>query len=179
MLIYKAFGWDTPNFAHISLILAADKSKLSKRHGATSVGEFREKGYLPDAMLNFLSLLGWNDGTEQEIFTQDELRDKFSLKRVNKSAAVFDIEKLVSFKFSRPCLFHLLSLLKDLNLQCLEPYHWFSTYWQAQFPDRYTQLHICWKIWRPHMQYPIANSQSWKVWADAQKFRAWIQILAV
>lgn len=59
------------------------------------MGEFREKGYLAPAMVNFLSLLGWNDGSEQEIFTQDELRDKFSLGRVNKSAAVFDVEKLV------------------------------------------------------------------------------------
>ena len=95
VLIYQAFGWDTPDFAHISLILAADKSKLSKRHGATSVGEFKERGYLAPAMINFLSLLGWNDGTEQELFTRDELKEKFSLDRVNKSAAVFDTEKLV------------------------------------------------------------------------------------
>ena len=65
VLIYQALGWSTPTFAHVSLILAPDKSKLSKRHGATSVGEFREQGFLPNAMVNFLSLLGWNDGTEQ------------------------------------------------------------------------------------------------------------------
>ena len=65
MLIYNAFGWTTPTFAHVSLILAPDKSKLSKRHGATSVGDFRGQGFLPDAMVNYLSLLGWNDGTEQ------------------------------------------------------------------------------------------------------------------
>jgi len=94
VLIYNAFDWKIPNFAHVSLILAADKSKLSKRHGATSVGEFREQGCLASAMVNFLSLLGWNDGTEQEIFTPQELQDKFSLGRINKSAAVFDRAKL-------------------------------------------------------------------------------------
>ncbi len=65
VLIYNAFGWSTPTFAHVSLILAPDKSKLSKRHGATSVSEFRAQGFLPGAMVNYLSLLGWNDGTEQ------------------------------------------------------------------------------------------------------------------
>ena len=64
-LIYQALGFQEPTFGHVSLILAPDKSKLSKRHGATSVGEFREQGYLPEAMINYLSLLGWNDGTEQ------------------------------------------------------------------------------------------------------------------
>lgn len=106
VLIYNAFDWKIPNFAHVSLILAADKSKLSKRHGATSVGEFREQGCLASAMVNFLSLLGWNDGTEQEIFTPQELQDKFSLGRINKSAAVFDRAKLVSIPVhNRGCAF--------------------------------------------------------------------------
>ena len=65
VLIYQALGFQEPAFGHVSLILAPDKSKLSKRHGATSVGEFRAQGYLPEAMINYLSLLGWNDGTEQ------------------------------------------------------------------------------------------------------------------
>lgn len=94
VLIYRAFNFPTPIFGHVSLILAPDKSKLSKRHGATSVGEFRQDGYLSSAMLNFLSLLGWNDGTEQEIFSVDELCGKFSLDRITKSAAVFDKTKL-------------------------------------------------------------------------------------
>lgn len=96
VLIYNAFGWKTPNFAHVSLILAGDKSKLSKRHGATSVGEYRQQGCLPHAMLNFLSLLGWNDGSEQEIYSKEELKEKFSLDRIHKSGAVFDKAKLVS-----------------------------------------------------------------------------------
>jgi glutamyl-tRNA synthetase len=94
VLIYRAFGWETPSFGHVSLILAPDKSKLSKRHGATSVGEFKEQGFLPAAMVNYLALLGWNDGTEQEIYTADELAAAFSLDRITKSAAVFDKDKL-------------------------------------------------------------------------------------
>ena len=74
VLIYQAMGWQQPQFSHVSLILAPDKSKLSKRHGATSLGEFRQQGFLPQAMLNFLTLLGWNDGTEQEIFTLQDLQ---------------------------------------------------------------------------------------------------------
>jgi glutamyl-tRNA synthetase len=94
VLIYKALGFPIPTFGHMSLILAPDKSKLSKRHGATSVGEFKEEGFLAPAMVNFLSLLGWNDGTEQEIFTEQELCDKFTLDRITKSGAVFDKTKL-------------------------------------------------------------------------------------
>lgn len=74
VLIYKALGWKQPHFSHVSLILAPDKSKLSKRHGATSLGEFRQQGYLPQAMLNYLALLGWNDGSEQEVFTLEHLQ---------------------------------------------------------------------------------------------------------
>lgn len=94
VLIYRALGFAPPSFGHMSLILAPDKSKLSKRHGATSVGEFREQGFLAPAMVNYLSLLGWNDGTEQEIFTTEQLISKFTLKRITKSAAVFDKNKL-------------------------------------------------------------------------------------
>ena len=80
-LIYSALGFEVPLFGHVSLILAADHSKLSKRHGATSVGDFQKQGYLPDAMVNFLALLGWNDGSEKEIFTREELIQAFSLDR--------------------------------------------------------------------------------------------------
>ena len=69
MLVYQALGFEQPQFGHMSLILAPDKSKLSKRHGATSVGDFKEQGYLPEAMVNYLSMLGWNDGSEKEIYT--------------------------------------------------------------------------------------------------------------
>jgi len=93
-LIYKALGFPMPSFAHVSLILAPDKSKLSKRHGATSVGQYKEMGYLPQAMVNYLALLGWGDGTENEFFTIDDLVEKFTINRVNKSGAVFDATKL-------------------------------------------------------------------------------------
>lgn len=94
VLIYRALDFPVPTFGHMSLILAPDKSKLSKRHGATSVGEFKNEGYLAPAMVNFLSLLGWNDGTEQEIFSVPELQERFSLDRITKSGAVFDKTKL-------------------------------------------------------------------------------------
>ncbi|CAI9769757.1 unnamed protein product [Fraxinus pennsylvanica] len=93
-LIYKALGFPMPCFAHVSLILAPDRSKLSKRHGATSVGQFREMGFLPEAMVNYLALLGWGDGTENEFFTLDQLVEKFTIERVNKSGAIFDSAKL-------------------------------------------------------------------------------------
>ncbi|GLU04099.1 hypothetical protein SLE2022_212630 [Rubroshorea leprosula] len=93
-LIYKALGLPMPSFAHVSLILAPDRSKLSKRHGATSVGQFREMGYLPQAMVNYLALLGWGDGTENEFFTLEQLVEKFSIDRVNKHGAIFDSTKL-------------------------------------------------------------------------------------
>ncbi|XP_050367069.1 glutamate--tRNA ligase, chloroplastic/mitochondrial isoform X2 [Argentina anserina] len=92
-LIYKALGFAMPHFAHVSLILAPDRSKLSKRHGATSVGQFREMGYLPQAMVNYLALLGWGDGTDNEFFTLKQL-EKFTIGRVNKSGAIFDNTKL-------------------------------------------------------------------------------------
>ncbi|KAF3659010.1 Glutamate--tRNA ligase, chloroplastic/mitochondrial [Capsicum annuum] len=93
-LIYKALGFSMPHFAHVSLILAPDRSKLSKRHGATSVGQFRDMGYLPQAMVNYLALLGWGDGTENEFFTLEQLVGKFTIERVNKSGAIFDSTKL-------------------------------------------------------------------------------------
>lgn len=94
ILIFEALGYESPLFAHIPMILGADRSKLSKRHGNTSVEQFRAAGYLPEAMVNFMALLSWSDEGEQEIFTVEELIQKFSLDRVSSSAAVFDFDKL-------------------------------------------------------------------------------------
>lgn len=94
VLILRALGFNPPEYAHCSLILGSDRSKLSKRHGATSVTQFREEGYLPAAMINYLATLGWNDGTEQEIYTVEELVDKFDIRRITKSPAMFDGDKL-------------------------------------------------------------------------------------
>lgn len=93
-LVLDSLGAPRPQYAHCSLILGEDKQKLSKRHGATSCNQFRLDGFLPDAMINYLALLGWNDGTDNEIFTRDELIDAFELRRVVKSPSVFDMEKL-------------------------------------------------------------------------------------
>ena len=94
VLILEALGYDVPKYAHLALVLGEDRSKLSKRHGATSVNQFRLQGFLPEAMINYLCLLGWNDDTDQEIYTVDELVEAFSLDRVTKSPAVFDMKKL-------------------------------------------------------------------------------------
>ena len=93
--IYEALGWKTPEFAHLSTILGPDRERLSKRHGATSIAAFRETGYLPEALVNYLALLGWGaeDG-KTETFTLEELTRAFSLERVTPSPAIFDIAKL-------------------------------------------------------------------------------------
>ncbi len=93
--IYEAFGWTVPEFAHLSTILGSDRERLSKRHGATSIASFREMGYLPEALMNYLALLGWGaEGGTRETFTPEELVREFKLERVTASPAVFDIAKL-------------------------------------------------------------------------------------
>ena len=92
--IYQAMSWETPGFAHLPLILAPDRSKLSKRHGATSITEYREMGYLPEALINFVALLGWSPGGDREIMSRHEMVQEFSIEGIGKSGAVFDIEKL-------------------------------------------------------------------------------------
>ena len=94
MLILEALGCKAPTYAHCSLILGQDRSKLSKRHGATSVAQFAEQGFLPQAMMNYLANLGWNDGTPKEIYTPAELVDAFDLSRIVKTPAMFDMDKL-------------------------------------------------------------------------------------
>ena len=94
ILVYQALGYQLPVFAHVSMILAPDRSKLSKRHGATSVEEFRDSGYLPGALINYLALLGWAPEGEEEIFSLPELVNQFTLERVGKTAAIYDIKKL-------------------------------------------------------------------------------------
>lgn len=92
--IYKAFQWEPPQFGHLPMILGDDKTRLSKRHGATSVITYKDMGYLPDALVNYLVRLGWSYG-DQEVFTRDELIKYFSLESIGKSAAVFNPEKLL------------------------------------------------------------------------------------
>ncbi len=94
VLLYEAFGWEPTSFAHMPLILNQDKSKLSKRQGDVAVEDFLKKGYLPQALVNFMVFLGWNPKTEQEIFSMEELIAQFDLAKINKSGAVLDVNKL-------------------------------------------------------------------------------------
>ena len=94
ILIQEAIGAERPIYAHLPLILASDKSKLSKRHGAVSTQEYKEMGYLPEALNNFLALIGWNPGDDREVFTLEELINAFSFGRIQKGGAVFNQEKL-------------------------------------------------------------------------------------
>ena len=94
ILLQEALGFPRPAYAHLPLILGPDKSKLSKRHGAMAVGEYKKMGYLPESMVNFLAFLGWNPGTEKEIYSLFSLVKDFSIKRVQKSGAIFNTKKL-------------------------------------------------------------------------------------
>ena len=94
ILLYEAMGFTPPEFAHLALVMGPDHSPLSKRHGATSVAEFRAKGYLPEALVNYLALIGWSPGNDDELLPVEELARRFSLDRVGHSAGVFDEEKL-------------------------------------------------------------------------------------
>ena len=94
ILLYEAFGWTPPAFAHVSLVMGPDHSPLSKRHGATSVKEFRDRGYLPEALTNYLALIGWSPGDGEELLPIEELAKRFRLEDVGHSAGVFDVEKL-------------------------------------------------------------------------------------
>lgn len=94
ILLYRALNWPVPEFGHIPLILGSNKVRLSKRHGATSVSEFQQKGVLAEALFNYLCLLGWSPGDDKEIMHKEELLEKFDIFRINNSAAVFDIQKL-------------------------------------------------------------------------------------
>ncbi|MEK7625693.1 MAG: glutamate--tRNA ligase family protein, partial [Patescibacteria group bacterium] len=92
--LYKCFGWKAPEFAHLPLLLNADKSKLSKRQGDVAVSEYQKNGYLPEALINFVAFLGWNPGDEREIFSLQELIKEFNISKVNKTGAIFNVDKL-------------------------------------------------------------------------------------
>ncbi len=94
IMLYEALGFKPPKFVHIPMIHGEDGSRMSKRHGATAISEYRKQGYLPEALVNYLALLGWNPGNNKEIFSKEALIKEFSLKRINKTAAVFDLNRL-------------------------------------------------------------------------------------
>jgi glutamyl-tRNA synthetase len=132
ILLYQFFGWQLPIFAHLPLLLNPDRSKLSKRQGDVAVEEYRAKGYLKEALLNFVALLGWNPGTDQELFTLDELVQQFSLEKVNKAGAVFNIEKLNWLNFE-----HLRKKSDDEVLVLLKQELAHSKYKDKHFSDAY------------------------------------------
>ncbi len=116
VLLYDSFGWERPIFAHLPLLLNPDRSKLSKRQGDVAVEDYRDKGFLKDALINFVALLGWNAGDDKEFYYMDELIKCFSLERVNKAGAVFDLQKLNWLNaehLRKKSSDELLSLLKD------------------------------------------------------------------
>ena len=117
ILLYRALGWDVPEFAHLPMILGRDKKKLSKRHGATSIYEYRDMGYMPDSMFNFLALLGWSAGDDKEIFTRPEAAEWFELSRVTRKAAVFDFDKLNHINQE-----HLKALDPSVRLSMVRPF---------------------------------------------------------
>ena len=94
ILLYEAFGWDPPIYCHLPMVMGKDGQKLSKRHGSTSVRDFRKKGYLPEALINYVSMVGWSFDGEREFFTKQDLCELFSLEKISKSPGVFDYKKL-------------------------------------------------------------------------------------
>jgi len=117
LMIYDALGFVRPQFGHLSLILGDDRQKLSKRHGAISCNQFKESGYLPDALINYIALLGWSPKDDKEIFSRQSLIEQFSVERVNSSGAIFDGEKLKWVNAS-----HLRALPDETLWSYLSPY---------------------------------------------------------
>ncbi|MGB9665174.1 MAG: glutamate--tRNA ligase [Ignavibacteria bacterium] len=137
ILLYDYFGWEKPQFAHLPLLLNPDRSKLSKRQGDVAVEDYRAKGYLKEALINFVALLGWNAGDDREFYYLDELIEKFSLERVNKSGAVFDLNKLLWLNgehIRKKTVDDLLPILKEELKK--------SKYANENFPDDYLKLVI-------------------------------------
>lgn len=128
VMLYAAFGATAPSFAHVPLILGPDKKRLSKRHGATSVMEYPRLGYLPEAMVNFLSLLGWSPGTDEELFTREDLISRFTLEGISGGNAVFNPDKLDWFNQQ-----HILRLTDDELAGRLKPVLQERSLWSDEF----------------------------------------------
>ena len=145
ILLYRAIGAALPRFAHVPLILGPDKKRLSKRHGATSVTEYERRGYLPEAMFNFLALLGWSPGDDREIFTRDELVAAFALERISGGNAVFNPEKLDWFNQQ-----HLLRLAPDELVRRVTPFFQAAGMWSDDLVgDRRAWFVAVLELYRP------------------------------
>jgi glutamyl-tRNA synthetase len=145
LLLYRAVGAAEPRFAHVPLILGPDKKRLSKRHGATSVTEYARQGYLPEAMFNFLSLLGWSPGTDQEMFTRADLIHAFALEGISGGNAVFNPEKLDWFNQQ-----HIAQLAPDELAVRVKPWLEAAGLWRDEFlGDRHAWFFAVLELLRP------------------------------
>src|SRR5882762_2483572 len=145
ILLYRALGAELPRFAHVPLILGPDKKRLSKRHGATSVTEYARQGYLPEAMFNFLSLLGWSPGGDREVFTRDELVQAFALEGISGGNAVFGPEKLEWFNQQ-----HLMRLAPDELARRVKPSLEAAGLWnEAWLGDRHAWFFAVLELLKP------------------------------
>ena len=145
ILLYRAIGAEVPKFAHVPLILGPDKKRLSKRHGATSVTEYSRQGYLPEAMFNFLALLGWSPGDDREILTRDELVAAFSLEGISGGNAVFNTEKLDWFNQQ-----HLMRLAPEELALRLKPWFEQAGLWTDDFlGDRHAWFFAVLELLKP------------------------------
>ena len=149
VLLYRAFGKPLPAFAHVPLILGPDKRRLSKRHGATSVTEYSRQGYLPEAMMNFLALLGWSPGNDRELFSRDELVAAFSLEGISSSDAVFNPEKLEWFSAQHIARMPAAELVRRLEPRLREAGLWPPT-WSPGSSG-----------WSPGSSDPGFNPETW------------------
>jgi glutamyl-tRNA synthetase len=147
ILLYEAVGAPLPQFAHVPLILGPDRKRLSKRHGATSVTEYARQGYLPEAMLNFLALLGWSPGSDQELFSRDELVAAFGLDGISGGGAVFNSEKLDWFNQQ-----HIARLAPDELARRLVPVLEAAQLWQDSYvADRHAWFFSVLELLKPRV----------------------------
>jgi glutamyl-tRNA synthetase len=145
ILLYRALGAPLPRFAHVPLILGPDKKRLSKRHGATSVTEYERQGYLPEAMFNFLALLGWSPGDDRELFTRDDLVQAFALQGISGGNAVFNPEKLDWFNQQ-----HLMRLAPDELARRVKPFFEAAGIWNDDLVgDRHAWFFAVLELFRP------------------------------
>ena len=148
LVLYQALGAPVPQFAHVPLILGPDKKRLSKRHGATSVMEYARQGYAPEAMVNFLALLGWSPGGDQEVFTREELIDRFSLEGISGGSAVFNPEKLDWFSQQ-----HLLRLAPHELAARMKPWLEAEGLWdEAYLGDRHAWFFAVLELIKPRVK---------------------------
>jgi glutamyl-tRNA synthetase len=148
ILLYRAAGAEVPRFAHVPLILGPDKKRLSKRHGATSVTEYERQGYVPEAMVNFLALLGWSPGNDQEIFTRAELINAFALDGISGGNAVFNPEKLDWFNQQ-----HIMRMSPDELARRVKPLLRAEGLWRDEFlGDRHAWFFAVLDLFRPRVK---------------------------